>query len=269
MTEIKKTLAILEARWPEVTLIAGLHILGMLSNKLFRAAKPDLARTWVLLYMAFSFLIMIISIILYLGFLRTVYLEGQKHQSPLVLLRIGKHFFWRMVGFGLLWGLVYLILAWLIFLITKQLTSIDTGFFETAKVAPLVYQLCFIAAMLILIKPFLFIPALIIVLDCGVFGSFKFFKQFKLSDAKELAVLFCVQIASTSLWAFLPKLGEAKTISQYIWGVIPSIVPYFIGFVVSVMAVRFVASLDLLYDNLPASLDLEDLRKYSNRDLKE
>ena len=206
MTEIKKTLAILKARWPEVTLIAGLHILGMLSNKLFRAAKPDLARTWVLLYMAFSFLIMIISIILYLGFLRTVYLEGQKHQSPLVLLRIGKHFFWRMVGFGLLWGLVYLILAWLIFLITKQLTSIDTGFFETAKVAPLVYQLCFIAAMLILIKPFLFIPALIIVLDCGVFVKFQVFQTIQTIRCKGIS---CVVLCSDS--KYLPLGIFTKT----------------------------------------------------------
>jgi hypothetical protein len=40
---------------------------------------------------------------------------------------------------------------------------------------------------------------------------------------------------------------------------------------IAVMAVRFVASLDLVYDNKQASgdIDFEDLRKYSNRDLKE
>lgn len=166
----------------------------------------------------------------------------------MALLKKGRYFFWRMVKFGLICIPVFFILAWLTFLVIKLFTTIETGFWETAKVAPLVYQLCFTTATLILIKPLLFIPALIIVLDCRVFESFKFFKQFKLSDAKELVTLFCVQAASTLLWIFLPKLGEAKTILQYTLGIIPSIIPHFIGLIVAVMAVRFVASLDLVYD---------------------
>jgi len=261
MTEIKNTLAILKARWPEVILIAGLHILSMLSAKFFRVVKPDWTITWALLYIGFSLFIMIISIILYLGFLRTCFLDAQKPRTSMVLLKTGKHFFGRMIGFGILFAIVYFILAWLIFLIAKQFTSVDASFSKTAKVAPLLYQLCFIGATLILIKPFLFIPALIIVLDCRVFESFKFFKQFKLSDAKELVALFCVQAASTLLWVFLPKLAEAETILQYTLGITPSIIPYFIGLIVSVIAVRFVASQNLVYDDRSRSLDSQDLLK--------
>ena len=248
MTEIKKTLAILKARWTEVTLIAGLHILALLSSNLFQVEMTDSAPTWTLLYMGFSFSIMIISRILYFGFLRTCFLDAQEPCPPIVLLKTGKHFFWRMVGVGLLWGIAYFILAWLIFLMAKQFISVDAGFFETAKVVPLLYQLCFIGAMLILIKPFLFIPALIIVLDCRVFESFKFFKQCKLSDVKELVTLFCIQAASTLLWVFLPKLGEAEITLQYTFGIVSSIIPYFISLMVSVIAVRFVASLNLVYN---------------------
>ncbi len=192
MTEIKETLGILKARWPEVTLIVGLYALAVLSNNLFRAARPDLTKTLLLLripFLLFSLTLMVVSTILNYGFLRTVYLEGQKGQTPMALLKKGRYFFWRMVGFGLIYVVPCVILAWLIFLIIKQFTFIDASFFQAAKVVPFIYQLCFIAPMLILIKVALFIPALILVLDCGVFESFKFLRKCKLLDSRELVAL--------------------------------------------------------------------------------
>lgn len=264
MTEIKKTLAILKARWPEVAFIIGLNVLSLFVNKLHLMVKPKISPIQTTIGLGSLLVLMVIIVIVMLltiGFQRTFYLEGQKRQSLMTLLRVGKHFFWRMVGFGLIYIPVFWILAWLTFLAIKQFTSIETGFSETAKVAPLVYQLCFTAATLILIKPLLLIFPLIIVLDCRVFESFKFFKQFKLSNAKELVTLFCVQTASTLLWVFLPKLGEAETILQYTLGIIPSIIPYFIGLMVAVTAVRFVASQNLVYDDRSRSLDSQDLLK--------
>jgi hypothetical protein len=264
MTEIKKTLAILKARWPEVTLIVGLYALAVLSNNLFRAARPDLTKTLILLripFSLFSLTLMVVSIILNYGFLRTVYLEGRKRQTPMALLKKGKHFFWRMVGFGLICVVPYFILAWLIFLIIQYFTSIDTGFFETAKVAPWLYQLCFITPMLILIKVVLFIPALILVLDCGIFESFKFLRKCKLLDSRELVALFCFKMVLPFLWVFLQISYNPATTSQYILRSVPSIIGQFIGLMIAVMAVRFVASLHLVYDNTPSSLDFEDLRK--------
>ncbi len=41
MTETQKTLAILKARWPEVTLIIGLYTLVELSHSLFGFTEPD------------------------------------------------------------------------------------------------------------------------------------------------------------------------------------------------------------------------------------
>lgn len=261
MAEIKKTLTILKARWPEVTLIIGLYALAILSNNLSRATRPDLTKTLFLLripFSLFSLTLMVVSMILNYGFLRTVHLEGQKVQTPMALLKTGRHFFWRMVGFGLIYIVPYFILAWLIFLIIKYFTFIDTGFLETAKVTPWLYQLCSIAPMLILIKVVLFIPALIIVLDCGVFKSFKFLRKCKLLDSRELVALFCLRMVLPFLWVFLQIPYNPATSSQYILRIVSSIIGQFIGLIISVMAVRFVASLHLVYDNQPNSLDFED-----------
>jgi len=269
MTETKKSLAILKARWPEVTLIVGLYALAVLSNSLSRAARPDLTKILLLLCMLFSLSLMVVSTILNYGFLRTVYLEGQKRQTPMALLKKGRAFFWRMIRFGLLLAIAYFILSWLIFLIIKYFTSIDTGFFETAKVAPWLYQLCFVAPMLILIKLVLFVPALIFVLDCRVFESFKFLRKCKLLDSKELVALFCLQMVLPFLWVFLQIPYNPETTSQYILRSVPTVIGYVLWLTIAVTAVRFVASLDLVYDSQPNSLDFEDLRKYSNSHLKE
>ena len=103
MTEIKKTLTILKARWPEATLIVGLYALAVISNNLFRAARPDLTKTLFLLCMVFSLALMVATMVLNYGFLRTVHLEGQKVQTPMALLKKGRYFFWRMLGFGLIY----------------------------------------------------------------------------------------------------------------------------------------------------------------------
>ncbi len=86
MTEIKKTLAILKARWPEVILIIGLTVLLPFLSKLLTKLKYDSALSLTVLAVlalavlatSFSLALMLITIMLRSGFLRTVYLEGQK-----------------------------------------------------------------------------------------------------------------------------------------------------------------------------------------------
>jgi len=247
MTEIRKTVAIVKARWPEVTLIVGLYSLAAFSNSFFRAARHDLTKALSSLCLLFSLILIVVSMILNYGFLRTVYLEGRNRQTPMALLKKGKPFFWRMVGFGLIYLIPCFILAWLIFLLIRYFTSIDTGFFETAKVTPWVHQLCFIAPMLILIKVLLFIPALILVLDCGVFESFKFLRKGKLLDSKELVALFCLRMALPFLWIFLQIPYIPETSSQYILKSVPTVIGYVLWLIITVTAVRFVASLNSVY----------------------
>lgn len=215
----------------------------------------------------FYFLALIaIIMLLTVAFQRTIYLQGQRRQSPIVLLRVGMHFFWRMLKFGLIYLPVYVFLAWLTFLTIKQLTSIETGFWETAKVEPVIYQLCYTTATLILIKISLLIFPLIVVLDCRISKSFILLKRCKLLDAKELITLFLISRMLMFLWVFLPSVNSATTILQYVVIVAWTIIPNFIVLMMAVMAVRFVASLNLVYDSGHVSSDSQGLLKHPIKD---
>jgi hypothetical protein len=266
MSEIQKTLAILKARRPEVALIVGLYTLVELSHSLFNFTEADLTKTFFLPSIFFVLSMAIISMILYYGFLRTVHLEGPKEQTPMDLLKMGKHFFWRMVGFGFIYAGLYFILTVLIFSITKYFTSTNTGFFESAKSAPWLYRLCSTAAMLIMIKVSLFIPALIVVLDCRVINSFKLLSKFKLFKSKELVALFCLCTVMPLLWLLLKIPENPETISQYIITIVTIVTGQVLGLTVAVTAVRFVGSLDLGYDGRITDSNSEDLLKYPRED---
>ena len=258
MAEIKRVLAILTARWPEVALIIGLNVLCLVVNKLHLMAAPERNPIEAMIgsgYLLVLPIIILIIMLLTVGLQRTVYLEGQERQSPLVLLRVGRYFLWRIIKLGLVFVPAVWILAWLTFLAIKEVTSIQMDFLKSAEVAPLVYQLCFAAASLVLIKPLLLMFPLMVVLDCPVFVSFKLLKQCKLLDAKDMVMLFLISTALTSLWGFLPSIKSASTISEGLLIIAWHVVRGFLGLVIAVLAVRFVASLDLVYQRGQSSED--------------
>lgn len=266
MNETQKTLAILRIRWPEVTLIIGLYTLVELSHSLFGFTEPDVTKTLFLPSIFFILSLAAVSMILSYGFLRTIHMEGPKEQTPMDLLKTGKHFFWRMAGFGFIFTGLYFILIRIIFFIIKYFTSTNTGFIESAKSAPWLYQLCSTATMLIMIKVSLFIPALIIVLDCRVVNSFKLLSKFKLFQAKELVALFCLSTVIHLLWLLLKIPENPETISQYIITIGTIVTGQVLGLIVTVTAVRFVSSLDLEYDGPVTDSNSEDSFEYPRED---
>lgn len=254
MTEIKKTLIILKARWPEVALIIGVSILPVLTNVLPRVKILRLMWDFGWLYnIIFSLLMLIpllILIMLRSGFLRTVYLENQKRQSLAVLLRTGIHFLWRMIVLGALYMIPFTTLT--------LLSSHLVARWASPGGISFLHRLLPIAFNIILIKFILLIPALVIVLDCRTFASFKFLKQYRLSNAKELVGLFLFKIALGLLWIFLAKLANAATTSHYIFMIAYLTISQFVTLMITVTAVRFVAS-GVAYDNSPSTSDLQNL----------
>jgi hypothetical protein len=258
MTEIKKTLAILKARWPEVAFIIGFHILATRSNILLIKLIPESMRNLFLINRCMPLpllLFLLICTLLRCGFLRTVYLEGAKRQSPFVLLRIGTRFLWRMFVLGMIYSIPFIILT--------------IGFLNLPSLRDILW-LFPVLVNLVLIKIIVLIPALVIVLDCRAFDSFKFLKRYKLSNAKELIFLYCGNIAIGLLVPILSRYysGTSRgttccsitTIPQYTLTTVFSIVGYFISLIIAVMAVRFVASHDSAYDDYRASLNSESLQ---------
>jgi len=253
MSEIKKTLAILRARWPEAVLIIGIFLSRPLVSRLLfgLAAKQLLTpNKLVLLYPSISLLLVAISATLRSGFLRTVYLQGSQRSSPLTLLRTGIYFLWRMVVLGALYSIPFL-------LVTLLSTGIIAGLVSPesfAQISVWINQLYFLAFSVILVKLILLLPALVIVLDCRTFESFKFLKHCRLWEAKELVILFYAHLAFRFLLRFLRLYYDMTTASRYILEIGPLIISCFVNLIIAVMAVRFVASVGLVYDNSRSSL---------------
>ena len=251
MTEIKKTLQIIKARWPEAILIIGIGLLSIPAMLLVTPSKIGCLESMVLfrwLTSIFSMVIILMLITLRSGFLRTVYLESQKRQSFLILLRTGLHFLWRMIVLGVLYWILLVMLIrlgiYLTYLVGKLVTSGETGI---ARNPFLINPLLVSAANIILMKFILLIPALVIVLDCRAFESFKFLKKYRFRDARELIALFCLQIVLGFLWMFLRTICGTTTLRP-IFEIGASVITHFISLTITIMAVRFVASHDLVYD---------------------
>ncbi|MGA2173140.1 MAG: hypothetical protein ABSG82_09080 [Sedimentisphaerales bacterium] len=264
MTETRKTLAILKARWPEVALIIALEVLWHFINTsrlIFHPTGLPLQILMSLAFLPFS----IIAFLLILGFQRTVYLEDRKRQSPLVLLREGKHFFLRLAGLGIIYSFSMAFLQGGIYWTIKHVAFINTGFMDTANGARLFYLLYSTSVSLILMKPVLLIFPLIIVLDCDIFKSFKMLGRCRLRDARELVILFLISLGLPFLWEFLPAahIQSGTTISYYFLMAARIIVWRFIDLMMAVMAIRFVASKNFAYDTGSKPLDSQDSLKPS------
>lgn len=258
MSEIKKTLAVFKARWPEVTFIIGLSVLASVISKL-RLLIPLTKESPLQLAVFVACLIVgipiaVIAGLVMVGFQRTFYIERQTRQSLITLLRVGKHFFWRLIGFGLLCLPAFLILGALSFLLIKSFVTIQTGSWETSQITPRTYGLCFTLAVLILIKPLLLTVPLIVVLDCRIYTSLKLLKKCKLMDARELVILFLISMGVSFLSTFIPDTESSTPPLEFLSIVGWSALQRFIGLMIAVMAVRFVASLDLGYGHEPRIL---------------
>ena len=164
-----------------------------------------------------------------------------------------------MFKLGLLFIPAFFILVGLTFSAIQLGVGAGTGFSRTVEVHPLLWQACFMLPNLILIRFLIFIPTLIIVLDCRVLESFKYLKQCKLSEAKELVIMFLVSMVLSFCWVLISKPDEAQTFSSEVIRIVFSIVTQTIGLITGVLAVRYIASLGLTRTTQPELLNPKDL----------
>ena len=248
----KEAFEILKARWWEIVLIIALDVLSFsisMSRIILHPTGPLLNTLITLASLPFA----IITFLLIIGFQRTVYLEDRKRQSPLVLLREGKHFILPLAGLGVIYSLALALLQILVFWTIRHVTFINTDFIDTAWAI----RLYSTSLSLILMKPILLIFPLIIVLDCSILKSFKMLGRCRLRDARELVILFLISLGLTYLWGFLPS-ASTQPISCYFLMAVYTIVGQFIDLMMAVMAIRFVAAQNLIYDNGSKPLDSQD-----------
>lgn len=266
MKEIKNTLLIFKARWLEAAAIVGLSgvypILSMLSRDV-RNSNQTLSNTVIYLILVLvSFAVVIIQIMLFYGFQRSVYLFETRRNSLAELLKYGAYFFWRLIGFGIILAIAHFFLQWLISIPTAPFLCPDSTLFQRVKECPMVFAFHSSFASIVLIKPVLFISALIIVLDCKLFESFKFLKICRLPKAKEAVILYCVAIlVSTFLWALGQNLISPQSTEYYLYTFASSVLRTLLSLMWAVLAIRYVASLELDYDRQIQPAALDDLTK--------
>ena len=233
MNEIKQALVILKNRWPEVTLIIALWLLQRLITLLLRI-YPDLNTLAQLVTIIMSLFIFVV----WIGFLRTVYLQKENRQSLPDLVRTGKHLFWRFLGLAILGGLAIMLFLQLLRII----------FFGDA-IPPLASRISGLFIKLILVKLTLLIPAIIIVTDCSISKSFSIMWNIKLLKAKPLLIFYLIAIVilPSLILFFFPDFWCTR--SSITWAdTIPTmyyIISRILFLMVYVMAVRFVSSLNI------------------------
>jgi len=245
MSEIRNTLSVFKARCPEVILLIGLRILALLSS--VQVQVPETARESKegLPFVIFSVSVTVIATILMFGFLRTVYLEGKRQCEPIVLLITGRRFFLRLLVFSLLLAVVFIPLFVVTFLSLEMFVFANPDFVNRSI---WIHELSMVLPMIVLLKPVLLIPALIIVLDCGLIQSLNLLKICVISRENELLGLYILQILLPLIWLFFNVPFEPKTIPEYVLLIASSGFGYLVSLMIAVIAVRYVATVDLVYD---------------------
>jgi hypothetical protein len=238
---------IFRKRWPEATLVillqAGLMVLleeiagrTALSQQVQSAALPG--HVDFIVGMG-TVLFAVILQMLYLGFLATAYSEGASPKQPAQLVSVGRLFFWRMLRFQVILGIVYIGISFVILAIVQ---SVVLGAEEVSGIPDWVAHLCSFAALAVLAKPMLFMPAVMIVRDRMVLEAIGLLKEYRFLDAKDLVRAFFVCFATVYLLSSLLGLIEAGSVFYYLLVGIYAVVSSALIVALTLGAVLFVGS---------------------------
>ena len=227
---MEQTFAILKNRWREVCFLFALWIVSSLlecaSRMSFKSGSHPSNTT--MLFDAANFCVLFLELVLSAGFVRLACLRGREHQSLPPLWRAGICFFWRMLGFDCLIGIIALVISVLIRKTLFALVSPGIPASPTAKLCML--HLSFI----ILMKPLIYVPAIIISQNAGNWAAWKRMRSFRILAAPQLPVLFL-------LYEFL-YLGICLVPQTPVWNssstILVSIVSNFIWFLILLDAAR-------------------------------
>ncbi len=176
---------------------------------------------------------------LYLGFLATACTEGTAPKQPGELVGAGRLFFWRMMRFQIVLGIAYVGISLMVLAIVQ---SAALGQKDASSIPAWVAHLCSFAALVVLVKPILLTPAIMIVRDRMVLEAFKLLKEYRLAEAKPVVRAFFICFATVYLLSSLLGLIETGSVFYYALVGIYAVVSSTLIVSVTLGAVLFVAS---------------------------
>ncbi len=213
---------IIKKRWPEVVLIVFLQAaLMMLMEQVSatveqeaagsRAGQPPQAIEFFLGLGAIA--VAIIAQMLYLGFLKTACTEGTAPREPAAILRIGRYYFWRLLRFQLIIGIVYLALSMLIVSLLGPLVSEATKPEDFPK---WLLGISSLLALIVLIKPLTLSPALMVGCDMMTLQSIVSIRRHRIfGERKVLALYVLGLIIICAISAALDMFETAGTLRYF------------------------------------------------------
>ena len=259
---------IIKRRWPEATLVIVFHagLIAIADRVLTFTApvenSPGVADPGYLpggldfvLGMGTMAFWMVWQL-LYIGFLGTSFINPAEPREPMELLRIGKRFFWRMLRFQLVFGCAYMVIILFISGFLMKIVAADGIIDNVPLWIPPVSSFAAFAAM---VKPLVFIPAVMIVRDRMVTETFMSLGQFPLARATKLMKLFFSCFAVIFLLSFAHSLTAPKTLIHYAVTCVYGLSTSFLLLLVSMAAVKFVAQrTDFALEDVLRPVDIED-----------
>ncbi len=217
---IQKAIDILKVRWPEVMLVVVLHVaMVLLIEDVVAASEGMDARGPSMPFWA-SFLLGIGMILfgilwqmIYLGFLKTAAVSEGTPQQPMELLRSGRPYFWRILLFQMLLGVV-------VMLLNGALLNILGGLIWQGRPIedlPIWFaQLCALAGMLVVLKPMLLVPACVIVYDISAFAAFAQMRFYRLVQIDGIFKAIAVGFGIIALSVLPSVLMDSEGPQRYI-----------------------------------------------------
>jgi len=242
-----KTFEILKKRWIEVAVIIALAVIprflfGMVLRSMVSKSSGGYGSS--LMFVSYSqgalqLIIAAILIVIKAGFFRTAYLHGTQRYRIGALFGQGRRFFWRMAVFGIILRLIYTSVQLFIGFITARCAAQDNYLmFPWWTVT-----LCSMFVSIVLIKPMLLVPALVVVRDISLIDAVKSMREYKIFRAKELLILFGIGLGLSFGHLFLMSLRNTAFYRPLQFAM--SIVGYFLAVAIALSAVRFVAEKSL------------------------
>jgi hypothetical protein len=174
---------------------------------------------------------------LYLGFLKTAAASEGLPQQPMQLLRSGRPYFWRIVLFQIMLGVVVMLLNAVFLNVLGGL--IWQG--RSIEDLPVWFaQLCALAGVLIVLKPMLLVPACVIVYDISAFAAFGQMRFYRLGQIDGIFKAVAVGFGIIALSVLPSVLMDAEGLRGYIVSGLYSVASSLVLLTLAMVAVLWV-----------------------------
>ncbi|AQT67564.1 hypothetical protein STSP2_00712 [Anaerohalosphaera lusitana] len=229
-------LTILKKRWQEVLLIAilgsGIFIPSMLLGLNDAAGQEPEVSEWSLFAMVAGVTFFaVFYVMITMGFLETAYREGTYQQDPAKLLIIGRRFFWRMLRFNIIIGLVSSVIIFAFYVVIHRMI-LQLPPDEAPSVW--VQQISAFFTSIIVARPVLLIPPIFITTGTNeALKAFSLSKKFPVKSMVGPIVIYvvCQAVANGLMqaWPLMKDTGPIRYIPLAVIGVAAGLlffVPY-------------------------------------------